>query len=225
MFACKMWGLRATDLNQGVVYGTVTDEVTLDEALINRFDYDEIFGTVLNRFCVQAAMGHPLTVYGRGADPRLSGYPGHRAVYRDRLPTSPPPAGNAGFSISSRNSFRSSKLRNWCRTAARKLGMKGRSRASAGPARRGRGALLQRQAFEADRPRSGAALSFRFAAGFAHEHRHAIPRSRRYVAVPAAGPMAECSKRSREPRQCSGHRLIVGNHILIHDRASASYLY
>ena len=49
-------GLRATDLNQGVVYGTVTDETALDEALINRFDYDEVFGTVLNRFCVQAAM-------------------------------------------------------------------------------------------------------------------------------------------------------------------------
>jgi UDP-sulfoquinovose synthase len=70
MFACKIWGLRATDLNQGVVYGTVTDEVMLDEALINRFDYDEIFGTVLNRFCVQAAMGHPLTVYGRGGQTR-----------------------------------------------------------------------------------------------------------------------------------------------------------
>ncbi len=70
MFACKIWGLRATDLNQGVVYGTVTDEVTHDEALINRFDYDEVFGTVLNRFCVQAAVGHPLTVYGRGGQTR-----------------------------------------------------------------------------------------------------------------------------------------------------------
>ncbi len=70
MFTCKVWGLRATDLNQGIVYGTVTDEVALDEALINRFDYDEIFGTVLNRFCVQAAMGHPLTVYGRGGQTR-----------------------------------------------------------------------------------------------------------------------------------------------------------
>ena len=70
MFACKIWQLRGTDLNQGVVYGTVTDEVALDEALINRFDYDEIFGTVLNRFCVQAAIGHPLTVYGRGGQTR-----------------------------------------------------------------------------------------------------------------------------------------------------------
>jgi UDP-sulfoquinovose synthase len=70
MFACKIWGLRATDLNQGVVYGTVTDEVAMDEALVNRFDYDEVFGTVLNRFCVQAAIGHPLTVYGKGGQTR-----------------------------------------------------------------------------------------------------------------------------------------------------------
>jgi UDP-sulfoquinovose synthase len=70
MFACKIWGLRATDLNQGVVYGTVTEETNLHEALINRFDYDEIFGTVLNRFCIQAAVGHPLTVYGTGGQTR-----------------------------------------------------------------------------------------------------------------------------------------------------------
>ena len=70
MFACKIWGIRATDLNQGVVYGTMTDEVAIHEGLINRFDYDEVFGTVLNRFCVQAAIGHPLTVYGRGGQTR-----------------------------------------------------------------------------------------------------------------------------------------------------------
>jgi UDP-sulfoquinovose synthase len=70
MFACKVWKLRATDLNQGVVYGTITDETALDEGLINRFDYDEVFGTVLNRFCVQAAVGHPLTVYGKGGQTR-----------------------------------------------------------------------------------------------------------------------------------------------------------
>jgi UDP-sulfoquinovose synthase len=69
-FTCKVWGIRATDLNQGVVYGTLTDEVALDEALINRFDYDEVFGTVLNRFCAQAALGHPLTVYGKGGQTR-----------------------------------------------------------------------------------------------------------------------------------------------------------
>jgi len=69
-FCCKIWGIRATDLNQGVVYGTVTDETELDAALVNRFDYDEVFGTALNRFCVQAAIEHPLTVYGKGGQTR-----------------------------------------------------------------------------------------------------------------------------------------------------------
>jgi UDP-sulfoquinovose synthase len=69
-FACRIWGLRATDLNQGVVYGIETDETAADERLITRFDYDEVFGTALNRFCVQAVIGHPLTVYGRGGQTR-----------------------------------------------------------------------------------------------------------------------------------------------------------
>jgi UDP-sulfoquinovose synthase len=69
-FACRIWGLRATDLNQGVVYGTVTPQAERDLRLINRFDYDEVFGTVLNRFCIQAAIGHPLTVYGKGGQTR-----------------------------------------------------------------------------------------------------------------------------------------------------------
>jgi UDP-sulfoquinovose synthase len=69
-FAAKIWGLRATDLNQGVVYGTVTPETTGDPRLVNRFDYDDIFGTALNRFCVQAALGIPLTVYGSGGQTR-----------------------------------------------------------------------------------------------------------------------------------------------------------
>ena len=69
-FACRIWGLRATDLNQGVVYGIETEETAGDERLITRFDYDEIFGTVLNRFCVQAVIGHPLTVYGSGGQTR-----------------------------------------------------------------------------------------------------------------------------------------------------------
>ncbi len=69
-FACRTWGLRATDLNQGVVYGISTTETAEDERLITRFDYDEIFGTVLNRFCLQAVIGHPLTVYGAGTQTR-----------------------------------------------------------------------------------------------------------------------------------------------------------
>jgi UDP-sulfoquinovose synthase len=70
MFACRIWGLRSTDLHQGVVYGQETDETVLHPDLATRFDYDAVFGTVLNRFCVQAAVGHPLTVYGRGGQTR-----------------------------------------------------------------------------------------------------------------------------------------------------------
>ena len=69
-FACKIWGLRATDLNQGIVYGVLTEETGMDELLINRLDYDGVFGTALNRFCIQAAIGHPLTVYGKGSQTR-----------------------------------------------------------------------------------------------------------------------------------------------------------
>jgi UDP-sulfoquinovose synthase len=69
-FACRVWGLRATDLNQGVVYGIETPETRLDERLVTRFDYDELFGTALNRFAVQAVIGYPLTVYGKGGQTR-----------------------------------------------------------------------------------------------------------------------------------------------------------
>ncbi len=69
-FACRIWGLRATDLHQGVVYGVETDESALDPRLATSFHYDEVFGTALNRFCVQAAIGHPLTVYGKGGQTR-----------------------------------------------------------------------------------------------------------------------------------------------------------
>lgn len=69
-FTCRIWGLRATDLNQGVVYGVLTDQTAHDEMLVNRLDYDHVFGTALNRFCIQAAIGHPLTVYGKGGQTR-----------------------------------------------------------------------------------------------------------------------------------------------------------
>ena len=69
-FACRVWGLRATDLNQGVVYGQETEETALDPGLATRFDYDEVFGTVLNRMVIQAVLGHPLTVYGTGGQTR-----------------------------------------------------------------------------------------------------------------------------------------------------------
>lgn len=69
-FACRIWGLRATDLNQGIVYGCQTPETARDPRLATRFDYDSVFGTVLNRFIIQAVIGHPLTVYGSGGQTR-----------------------------------------------------------------------------------------------------------------------------------------------------------
>ncbi|WP_281975528.1 NAD-dependent epimerase/dehydratase family protein [Halobacillus litoralis] len=70
MFACKIWGIRATDLNQGIVYGLHTEETKLDPLLVNRVDYDGVFGTALNRFINQAAIGHDITVYGSGGQTR-----------------------------------------------------------------------------------------------------------------------------------------------------------
>ena len=70
MFTCRVWGLRATDLNQGVVYGSGTQETDMHTELRTRFDYDDVWGTVLNRFCSQAAIGYPLTVYGEGGQTR-----------------------------------------------------------------------------------------------------------------------------------------------------------
>jgi UDP-sulfoquinovose synthase len=70
MFCSRIWGIRATDLNQGVVYGVQTEETVIDDRLVTRFDYDGVFGTVLNRFIVQAVADMPLTVYGKGGQTR-----------------------------------------------------------------------------------------------------------------------------------------------------------
>jgi UDP-sulfoquinovose synthase len=69
-FGCRIWGMRATDLNQGVVYGADTEQTRLDPRLATRFDYDGVFGTVLNRMVIQAVLGHSLTVYGDGSQTR-----------------------------------------------------------------------------------------------------------------------------------------------------------
>jgi UDP-sulfoquinovose synthase len=70
MFCCRTWGIRATDLNQGIVYGTMTDETILHPDLATRYDYDHVYGTALNRFCVQTALGQAISVYGRGGQTR-----------------------------------------------------------------------------------------------------------------------------------------------------------
>jgi len=69
-FYVRMWNLRVTDLMQGPVYGILTEETGIDERLYPFFNYDEIFGTLLNRFLVQAVAGYPLTVYGKGGQTR-----------------------------------------------------------------------------------------------------------------------------------------------------------
>ncbi len=70
MFACKTWGLRSTDIMQGVVFGTRIDEMGEDPRLRSRLDFDQCFGTAINRFACQAVIGHPLTVYGSGGQTR-----------------------------------------------------------------------------------------------------------------------------------------------------------
>lgn len=69
-YYAKNYGLKITDLHQGIVWGTQTEETSLHKGLINRFDFDGLYGTVLNRFVAQAACGHPLTVYGTGGQTR-----------------------------------------------------------------------------------------------------------------------------------------------------------
>jgi len=69
-FYCRTWGIRVTDLMQGPVYGLSTDESDASESLYPNFHYDDIFGTVVNRFLVQAVAGVPLTVFGKGGQTR-----------------------------------------------------------------------------------------------------------------------------------------------------------
>jgi len=69
-FACRVWGLRSTDLNQGIVYGIETNETEMHPEFLTSFHYDEVFGTALNRFVTQAVAGIPLTVYGKGGQTR-----------------------------------------------------------------------------------------------------------------------------------------------------------
>ncbi len=70
MMACRLWNLRSTDIMQGVVYGTRIDAMGDDERLVTRYDFDQCFGTVINRYCAQAVVGRPLTPYGRGGQRR-----------------------------------------------------------------------------------------------------------------------------------------------------------
>lgn len=96
-FACRAWGIRVTDLNQGVVYGIETDETKLDPDLATSFHYDAVFGTVLNRFVTQAVAGFPLSVYGKGGQTR--GYLNIRDTIRCVELATENPAGTGEFRV------------------------------------------------------------------------------------------------------------------------------
>ncbi len=191
MFACKIWGLRATDLNQGVVYGTVTDEVVLDEALINRFDYDDVFGTVLNRFCIQAAAGHPLTVYGKGGQTR--GFLDIRDTVRciEIACLNPANPGECRVFNQFTEQFSVLELAEMVQAAAWKLGMRVDIEHLAGPRVESEEHYYNAKHSKLIDLGLAAALSLRLAARFAHEHRNPISGSHRHFAVHAAGAVAE----------------------------------
>ena len=160
MFTCKIWGLRATDLNQGVVYGTMTDEVALDEALINRFDYDDVFGTVLNRFCVQAAIGQPLTVYGKGGQTR--GFLDIRDTVRcvELACLNPAARGECRVYNQFTEHFSVLELAHKVQHRRKAAGSERGSRPHSRSPCRSRTALLQRQALQARRSGPGTAHAF-----------------------------------------------------------------
>ena len=156
-FACRIWGLRATDLNQGVVYGIETDESSRDERLLTRFDYDEYFGTVLNRFCVQAVIGHPLTVYGEGGQTR--GFLNIRDTLQCVELAVDNPAGLGEFRVFNQftEQFSVSELAELVATAAAETGREVEIRKFPNPRVEARAPLLQRHQHEALGPRPRAA--------------------------------------------------------------------
>ncbi len=122
-FACKAWKIAATDLHQGVVYGIETDETCLDERLATSFHYDDVFGTALNRFCVQAAIEMPLTVYGKGGQRR--GFLNIRDTLRcvELAITNPAKPGDYRVFNQFTESFTVLELAQLVRTQASKLGL------------------------------------------------------------------------------------------------------
>ena len=202
-FACRIWGLRATDLNQGVVYGIETDESASDERLITRFDYDEYFGTVLNRFCVQAVIGHPLTVYGEGGQTR--GFLNIRDTLQcvELAVDNPPELGEFRvFNQFTEQFSRRRARRAGASEAAAELGYEVEISSYPNPRDRGRAALLQRREHEAARPRAEAALPRRGARPLDAEDHRAPQGPRDRAGDPAAHPVeARASSRARSSVQ------------------------
>ena len=185
-FACRIWGLRATDLNQGVVYGIETEESAADERLVTRFDYDEYFGTVLNRFCVQAVIGHPLTVYGEGGQTR--GFLNIRDTLQCVELAVANPAKLGEFRVFNQftEQFSVAELAELVKRSGRRARHRGRGPALPEPADRGRAALLQRHQHQAARPRARAAPPRRGAGALDARDDRAPPRSRDRGGDPAS---------------------------------------
>ena len=196
MFACRIWNLRATDLNQGVVYGTLTDEVGLDEALINRFDYDEVFGTVLNRFCVEAAVGASADGLRQGRpDARLHRHPGYGPLYRACLPE-PGGARRVPGLQPVHRAVLGPRARPPRPERRGPLRPQSRDRPPPGPSRREGRALLQREALEARRPRPAPAHAVRQRPRLTPQRRDEVSRQGGRVAVSPANRLAEGPQRS-----------------------------
>ena len=152
-FGCRIWGMRATDLNQGVVYGADTEQTKLDPRLATRFDYDGVFGTVLNRMVIQAVLGHPLTVYGNGSQTR--GLINIVDTVECIRLASETPAERGEFRVFNQFTEHLS-VRQIAETIAEEFPGEATIEHGREPARRGRGPLLQRQAHRARRPRAEA---------------------------------------------------------------------
>ena len=136
-FACRIWGLRATDLNQGVVYGIETEESGRDDRLVTRFDYDEIFGTVLNRFCAAGGDRPPADrLRRRHPDPRLPQHPRHPRLRRTGGARTPPTPASSASSTSSPSSSRCSSWPNWSRHAGESSATRSRSSTARTPGSR-----------------------------------------------------------------------------------------
>ena len=207
-FACRIWGLRATDLNQGVVYGVETEESAGDERLITRFDYDEFFGTVLNRFCVQAVIGHPLTVYGEGGQTR--GFLNIRDTLQcvELAVNNPAELGEFRVFNQFTEQFSVAELAELVRGARIGGRPRGRDPQVPEPADRARGALLQRHQHQASRPRPRAAPARRGAGALAAEADRAIPRPRDRSRDPAEDDLEVGRARGRSalPARLSADR-------------------
>ena len=173
----------------------MTDEIALDEALINRFDYDDVFGTVLNRFCVQAAVGHPLTVYGKGGQTR--GFLDIRDTVRciELACLNPANAGECRVFNQFTEQFSVLELARMVQAAGNKLGMNVEIDHLPDPRVEAEEHYYNAKHSKLIDLGLAAASAVRFAAGLAREHRGEVSRPHRRFAVAAAGQLARAAQR------------------------------